>query len=406
MTPLFRQPLIDASFLENPYPAYRALREAGPIHWSEEFFGGAWLLTRHLEVEAVLGDGRFSARRTGGWVMNSGASARTELLPLQRIFSRAMLFLDSPDHTRLRPIVQAGFKPAVLKAAAPRIEQLTKQLLDEIEPRAGFDFMARVARPLPARVIAMLMGIPDEDRENFLTWADDLARFIGAARPDIEVARRAQTSVASIAEYFGPLLALRRRKPTEDLIGCLVQAEAAGELRSAPEVLAQCAMLLFAGYETTRNLLGNGLYLLLKHRDQWQRLQSEPALMPNAVRELLRYESPVQYTGRRVAANLMMHERLLHRGELVIALLGAACRDPARYEQPDRLDITRPAKTSLAFGHGPHACVGAALTLMEAEIAFREVLRRWPNLELAESAPRWAGNPVYRGLATLRVRTA
>ena len=181
-------------------------------------------------------------------------------------------------------------------------------------------------------------------------------------------------------------------------------AEAAGEIEGGPELLAQCAMLLFAGHETTRNLLGNGLQALLSHPAQWQKLQQSPELLPGAVRELLRYDSPVQYTGRRVTTDLVLHGQLLRRGDLVLPLIGAANRDPARYAQPDRLDIARRDGGAMSFGSGAHVCIGAALTLMEAEIVFGQVLRRWPGLCLAGAAPQWGSNPVYRGLLALPVR--
>ncbi|GAC1354423.1 MAG: hypothetical protein NVSMB34_06190 [Variovorax sp.] len=183
----------------------------------------------------------------------------------------------------------------------------------------------------------------------------------------------------------------------------MVEAEAAGEIQGGAELLSQCAMLLFAGHETTRNLLGNGLQALLSHPAQWQRLQRDPALLPDAVRELLRYDSPVQYTGRRVATDLLLHGRLLRRGDLVVPLIGAANRDPTRYPEPDTLDVARDDGSSLSFGSGPHVCIGAALTRMEAEVALRQLVRRWPGLRLADSAPQWSGNPVYRGLVALPV---
>ncbi|MGH6626267.1 MAG: cytochrome P450, partial [Burkholderiaceae bacterium] len=399
------RPIVDAAFLANPYPSYHALREAGPIHWSEEFFGGAWLLTRHADVEQVLRDPRFSAQRTGGWVKASEAS-RGELSGFQRLFARALLFLDAPDHPRIRKVLNAGFKPQVIQRLVPHIEQAVTELLDQVESVASFDFMQAVARPLPVRVIARLMGIEGAQQDDFMAWSDDLASFIGAPQPTREQARRAQASLLAMSRYFETLLPSKRRAPGDDLVSRLVQAEAAGEIQGGAELLAQCAMLLFAGHETTRNLLGNGLQALLTHPDQWQRLRQAPELIPGAVRELLRYDSPVQYSGRRVATDLVLHGQLLRRGDLVVPLIGAANRDPVRYAQPDELDIARRQGHSLSFGSGPHVCIGAALTLMEAELVFRQLLRRWPGLSLADAKPQWSGNPVYRGLLALAVRHA
>ncbi len=404
-------PMVDAAFLRDPYPAYHALREAGPIHWSEEFFGGAWLLTRHEDVEAVLRDPVYSARRTGGWVMRGNEDARQALCPFQRLFSRAMLFLDAPDHTRLRQVLNAGFRPASLRTLSGDIEQMTAGLIDRLDEVEEFDFMDEVARPLPARVIASLLGMDVGEQPDFLAWSEELAAFIGSPDPGLALKRRAQASLLKMSAAFEEMLARRRAQDAitsqakdGDLIGQLLHAEVSGQIEAGTELLAQCAMLLFAGHETTRNLLGNGLHALLSHPEQWQRLRQAPELLPNTLRELLRYDSPVQYTGRRVTTDVILHGRHLRRGDLVIPLIGAANRDPARYRNPDDLDITRREGSHLSFGHGPHVCIGAALTLMEAEIAFRALLTRWPDLELIDDEPNWNGNPVYRGLGRLGVR--
>jgi cytochrome P450 len=184
------RPMLDDDFLENPYPAYETLRRAGPIHWSGAFFGGAWLLARHEDVKAMLRDPRFSARRTGGWVMNSGEGARNELKGFQQLFSRAMLFLDAPDHPRIRRVLHEGFLPDALRALRPHIEALVDELLDGVDARRGFDFMQQLARPLPARVIAKLMGVDGDSDCRFVDWSDGLAAFIGAPRPTLEQAHR------------------------------------------------------------------------------------------------------------------------------------------------------------------------------------------------------------------------
>lgn len=400
--PALARPVMDAAFLANPYPAYRAWREAGPIHWSDEFFGGAWLLTRHADVELVLRDPRFSAQRTGAWVKDR-EDAPGELKGFQQLFARALLFLDAPDHPRIRKVLNAGFRPDILQRLAPHIEQVVTELLDQVAHLDTFDFIEAVARPLPVRVITLLMGI-EQPQNDFMAWSEDLASFIGEARPSREQARRAQSSLLDMSRYFDSLLALKRKTPGDDLVSRLAQAETRGEIEGGAELLAQCAMLLFAGHETTRHLLGSGLQALLSHPAQWRRLQREPELLPGAVRELLRFDSPVQYTGRRVATDLVLHGVQLRRGDLVLPLIGAASRDPARYLAPDTLDITRSQGASLAFGSGPHVCMGAALTLMEAKMVFGQLLKRWPGLTLVDASPRWGDKPAYRGLVALPLR--
>ncbi|MDB5930935.1 MAG: cytochrome [Polaromonas sp.] len=404
-SPALQGPLVSPAFLANPYPAYRALREAGPVHWSEEFFGGAWLVTRHADVELVLKDPRFSAQRTGAWVKNH-ESAPGELKGFQQLFARALLFLDAPDHPRIRQVLNAGFRPDLLQGLAPHIERVACELLDRVDRGRHldtFDFIEAVARPLPVRVMALLLGI-ERPQEDFMAWSEHLASFIGEAQPTRAKARNAQASLVAMSRYFESLLAHKRRAPGDDLISRLAAAQARGEIEEGPELLAQCAMLLFAGHETTRHLLGSSVQALLSHPAQWERLVREPALLPGAVRELLRFESPVQYTGRRVATDLVLHGQQLRRGDLVLALIGAASRDPVRYLDPDVLDITRRQGSSLAFGSGPHVCIGAALTLIEARAVLGQLLDRWPGLSLANAAPRWGDKPAYRGLTTLPLR--
>lgn len=413
-------PVLDDAFLSDPYPTYRVLREAAPLVWSDEFFGGAWLVSRHADVEWALRDARLSAQRTGGWVMHpadaGGAdrhAGRAQLHGFQRLFARAMIFLDAPDHARVRQTMAAAFRPADLQQLLPRIEQAVTQRLDAIDATTPFDFVRALARPLPAQVIGLLMGMDDVEGEppaDVVAWSDELAQFIGAAAPSRAQALSAQTALLAMARHFDALFTRRRCALAagadlgDDVIGRLLQAERDGRIHGSAELMAQCVMLLFAGHETTRHLLANGLRTLLSHPDQWQLLQRDLSLLPAAVRELLRFDSPVQYTGRRVAADLSLHGQTLRRGDLVVALIGSANRDPARHERPDELDITRKPAPPLAFGQGPHVCIGAALTLMEAQTVLAQVLARWPRLALsAPDAPHWSGNALYRGLTELSV---
>ncbi|MCC4113938.1 cytochrome P450 [Aromatoleum toluclasticum] len=402
--------LVDGQFLQDPYPAYQALRERGSVHWSEEFFQGAWLLTDHADVERVLRDPRFSAARTGGWVKRiDGIDPRdgdprgyAEFRTFQRLFARAMIFVDGPDHGRLRQVLAAGFHPQVIRGFSTTIERLVVELLDTLDGR-DFDFIEAFARPLPSRVIALLMGIDLADEKDFIAWSDDLVAFIGAPKPSVEQVRAAEHSLVALIHYFQALLPARRKMPRDDLVSRLVIAEAEGKIRTDAELLVQCAMLLLAGHETTRNLLGNGLHALLSHPSEWARLREQPDLMPSALREALRYSSPVQYTGRRVVSDLQLHGHTLRRGDLVIALIGAANRDPTRYTQPDVFDISRHEGSHLAFGSGPHVCIGAGLSLLEAELAFSHLMRYWPTMHASIEQARWNGNAAFRGLATLPV---
>lgn len=404
-------PPFDAAFLHDPYPVYRRLRAAGPVLWRDDVFQGAWLLTRHADVELALRDPRFSSQRTAGWVKRipgvdasfAGRRAQAGLDAFQRLFGSAMAFLDGEDHQRVRKAMAAGFHPTLVRTLRADVERLTDELLDGLDARAGFDFIAAVARPLPSRVIGLMLGVDRADEARFMAWSDDLAAFVGALQPTSDQLRAAQRSLLQMVRYFDALLPARRRQPGTDLVSRLLAAEAAGEIEPDGELLAQCAMLLFAGHETTRNLLGNGLYTLLGHPDAWARLRADEDGVTLAVRELLRYDSPVQYTGRRVAADLELHGAMLKRGDLVIAMIGAANRDPDRFTDPDTFDIGRRAGSHLSFGSGPHVCIGAGLALLEADVVLRGVLRRWPGLAMTDAAPRWNGIAGLRGLAALPV---
>ncbi len=403
------RPLLDDDFLRDPYPAYRRLRDSAPVAWSDEFFGGAWLVSRHVDVDMVLRDARFSAQRTGGWVMR-GSEQRTELRGFQRLFARALIFLDAPDHARVRQVMTSAFRPADLQRLAPRLEQVINHRLDALDPASGFDFVSQLARPLPAQAIATLMGVDDEGAPGgFLEGSNELADFLGAVDPSRNQALQAQAALLKMATRFESALKQRRQSGDkagrDDVLDRLVRAERDGQIRGSAELLAQCVMLLFAGHETTRHLLANGLQILLKHPTAWRSLAHDPSVLPAAVRELLRFDSPVQYTGRRVTTELKLHGQTLRRGDLVVALIGSANRDPDQHERPDEFDITRRPTPSLAFGQGPHVCLGAALTLMEAQMVFSQLLKRWPHLALqdADLVSRM-GSPLYRGPRELLVR--
>jgi hypothetical protein len=403
--------------LIDPYPLYADLRRTAPIHWSDTLFGGAWIVSRHAEAEQVLRDARFSAQRTGGWVMggeardDAGRDSRGELMALQRLLARAFLFADGSDHARLRGLLHTGFTPSGLAALQPWLTGQVEQLLDALEeaqaqsPGEPVDFVAHVARVLPARVIARVLGLPPGDEARVMAWSDEIASFIGAPVPEGGTARRAQRGLLQMVAYFEREFAARRAagQPGEGLLGRLLQGCDDGRVMDATELMAQATMLLFAGHETTRYLLGNLVQALLSRPAQWRRLLAEPDGVAGAVREVLRCECPVQYTGRRVAVAHSFAGQWLQRGDAVIVLLGAANRDAARFEDPERFDIARRGRASLAFGTGPHVCIGASLSLMESEQVLTALLRRWPGLRLAAGAPCWQGNPLYRGLTRLPV---
>ncbi|WP_322741705.1 cytochrome P450 [Glaciimonas soli] len=380
--------------------------QQGRFIGARNFVVGAWLLTNYADVANVLRDPNFSVQRASRWVNGSGPGARAELREFKRILSRSLIFLDGSQHTRLRQVMNAGFKPAALQSMGSRVQLIVDRLLDSLDANDEMDFIRDFARPLPAMVIADMLRVNASDHADFIAWSDDIAAFIGSPTPSLEIARRAQTGLVALNEYFCALLPERRLHPGADLVSQLILAEEAGGIITTKELLAQCCTLLFAGHETTRNLLGNGLFALLNDREQWQILKNNPTLMPSALKELLRFESPVQYTGRRVMADIALHGHRLKKGDLVIPMIGAANRDPAKFSNPDTINLTRNEGSHLSFGYGPHVCIGATFTYMEAEIAFNTLMRRLPNLELVNATPKWGSNSVYRGLIMLPVRLA
>ncbi|MBN9356879.1 MAG: cytochrome P450 [Herbaspirillum huttiense] len=385
-----------------------------PLHWSTAHCGGAWVITGYEEVAAALRDPRFSVRRAARWI-NSGLGdtgngqqdeAQREF---KRLFSRSLLFLDGRAHRRLRGVLNPGFKPADLQARRGDITALAQRLADDIvtDPQAarGFDFIARFARPLPALVIAQLLGLLDRVPAEFIDWAADLAAFIGSPTPDATQTLAAQQAMRSLCDFFSQALARADELPEACLLRGLLQAHASGQL-NRNELLAQCCTLLFAGYETTRNLLGNGVLALLQDPAQWAALKArhaDPAALRLAVREMLRHDSPVQYTGRRLLQEVSLAGQRLQRGQLAILHIGQANHDARRFRDPQRFDIRRDEGMHLSFGQGPHVCLGAALTQLEAEIAFSVLMQRLPTLSLADETPVWQGNAAYRALDRLSV---
>jgi cytochrome P450 len=381
----------------DPYPLYHKLRELDPVHRSPV---GAWVLTRHVDATAVLRDPRFSSNPShlGG--------DRPQVGP-RRLDTKVLLFLDAPDHTRLRSLVSKAFTPAVVRRLRPRVEGLVAGLLDRARERGSIEVIADLAYPLPVAVICELLGVPAADRGNFGSWSSDATRLL-ARDLDLDVAgvERGIAAIAAFTEYFGGLIQQRKREPRDDLVSGLIAAEEAGERLTWEELFATIILLFLAGHETTVNLIGNGMLALLRHRDQLERLRGDPSLGPRAVEELLRYESPVHVTARIATTDLEVGGVPLRAGEQVIVAVAAANRDPAVFADPDRLDLGRQDNRHLSLSAGMHYCLGAALARMEGEVAFAALLRGFPTIELEDPEPGLRDHFVLRGLRSLPLRLA
>jgi cytochrome P450 len=397
-----RVDLFDAGFKANPYPAYAQLRSTEPVHRVTAPDGrGMWLVTRYEDVLAVFKDERFvkDFRNALTEEQLAGLPPIPEAL---RPLTRNMLDTDPPDHARLRALVQKAFTPRLIERMRPRIQSIADELLDAVEGRGEMDLIDDYAFPLPIIVIAELLGVPAADRNKFREWSDI------AVSGDMtqEYVERMLPAMEAFVGYLRVMFEEKRENPGENLFSKLVGAEEAGDTLTEDELLAMAFLLLVAGHETTVNLIGNGILALLTHPDQLERLRSDPSLIKNAIEELLRYDGPIETSTERFAReDVRLGDKLIPRGEMVLVVIAAADRDPARFDDPDALDITREDNRHLAFGKGIHHCLGAPLARMEGQIAISTLLRRMPNLRLKEHPEtlRWRPGLILRGLHALPV---
>jgi hypothetical protein len=367
-----------------------------------------WLVTRYTDVVSVLRDARFIRRGPTYQFGNPNdyrvlpGDVRKRIAFANEFFPRQMLFENPPNHTRLRALVSGAFTPAVVEGMRPRVQAITDSLLDASQARGRMDVIKEFATPLPIAVIAELLGLPATDYEKVKQWSDDIAASLDA-RPSLSASRQAGKSLREFRRYFDSVLASLRGDRGNTLLAAMVAAEAAGEKLSPEELFANSVLLLAAGHETTTNLIGNGLLALLKNPEQWAYLREHPESLPSAVEELLRFDSPVQWTARVAGSDFELQGRQILKDDLILIGLAAANHDPTQFAQPHKLDVTRKDNRHLAFGQGIHFCLGAALARLEAEVAFSTLLRRFPNLRLEPSKIVWRGSIFLRGMTSLPV---
>jgi cytochrome P450 len=391
--------LLDPEVLANPYPLYHRLQEEDPVHWDP--FLHAWVVSRYSDVLTVLM--KFSAERTPSpeKLASIGLSALT---PIAQVMVKQMLFLDAPAHSRLRGLASQAFAPRRVAVLREHIQEIVNSLLDGVESRGEMDVIADFAYPLPAIVTAEMLGLPAADRDQLKAWSEDFAEMLGNFQHNPERSSRVLKSVEDMTAYFRSAIRDQQRCPREGLIHSLMTAEIDGDRLSEDEVIANCIVTMVGGQETTTNLIGNGLLTLLRHPDQLSKLRSDLSLLPCAIEELLRFESPSQHTARLAPEDTELAGRNIRKRQAVIAVMGAANRDPARFPEPDRLDIARKDNRHLAFGWAAHFCFGAPLARIEAQVAFETLLRRMTSLELVSGPLTWRSNLGLRGLNALPVR--
>lgn len=388
----------------NPYPTWRRLRETAPLVRVRLL--GAWAAGRYADVERILRDPCFSTDRGGVPMVAAMRRAIHGAPDLENLVDHNLLMIDGARHARLRGLVSRAFTPRRVEQLRGRIEALVAETLERQASRGEMDVVRDLARPLPATVIAELLGVPEDARAAFPGWSADLAELLDplTGHDGFEPPKRA---TAAVAACFRELLAARRREPGDDLVSAMIAAESDGEQPlGEDELLALCALLLAAGSETTVNLIGSAVLLLLRHPGERRRLQDDLALLPSAVEECLRVEPPVQLTDRAVVAPCELGGIRLAPGAIVAAVIAAANRDPERFPDPERFDVGRRGERHLSFGLGGHYCLGASLARLEAEIALGGLLRRFPDFRGEPEPPGWRRSAVLRGPIAVPIQLA
>jgi cytochrome P450 len=396
--------------IADPYTALRPMQDAAPVAWSDAL--GAWCVTRYEDIRQAFRDPRLSSDRIRPFMAAAPSDRRDTLQPLSDHLEHWAVFNDPPDHTRLRGLMNLAFTPRAVERLRKNVAEIIDGLLDGIEARLGpdrtFDYIHAFAYPLPATVIADMLGIPRADVDLLKRWSDLLAKFVLTSRADPEKYRLASEGIVEMEAYFRGFLDEHAQSGAEDMTVGLIHARDAGDRLTTDELVSTCVLLLFAGHETTTQLLANGLLALLRNPEQLADLRAHRDDMPvvqNAVEEMLRFDGPSLSMVRVAAEDFEWHGQRIAKGDRVFLFQCSGNRDPRIWDDPDRFDIRREdAKKNMAFGYGIHFCVGAPLARLEAEIAFPKVLARFPNITLADPNPPWSDSILTRGMLEMRVR--
>jgi cytochrome P450 len=388
--------LYEPGILADPYPLYHRLRSEDPVHWDP--FLHAWVVTRYRDVAWVL------LNLSANCAPSTKKLAEMDLSsmdPIAATMIQQMLFMDPPRHTRLRALCSVAFTPHRVEALRSHIQEIVDRLLEPLLPKGRTDLMADFANRLPAIVTAEILGVPTSDHEQLKSWSADFAEILGNFQHNPDGLNRMLRSLEEMTDYFRAAIHDEKVRNSGGLMSALMTAELDGERLSEDAVIANTILLMVGGQETTPNLIGNGMLSLLRNPDQLADLRANPALMPSAIEEMLRYEAPSQHTTRLAFEDMRLGGNLIRKQQSVIAVMGAGNRDPERFPDPDRLDLKRSDNRHLAFGAGGHFCFGAALARIEGQIAFTTILRRMSEIGLETEDLVWRRNLGLRGLAAL-----
>jgi cytochrome P450 len=390
--------------LQDPYPTYARLHEEGPLHYLDVGSKWAvWSIISHAECSSIAKDPRLSAKRAQQLLALLPISRQPEFTELARMLSLWMIFMDPPEHTRLRKLLNKGFSPAAIEGLRPQVEAVVDRMLAPLKRGSEVELMREFANAMPVRIISELLGVPQEMNDTFISWSRAIAVFRGSPDRTVEQARAAQDALVALTDFFRKTVAERRRNKGNDLISLLIDIEEEGEVLTEEELYAQCIALLFAGHETTRNLIGNGMYTLLQHPQETAELRENPEIIRPAVEEILRFESPVQFTARVLKEDIEVCGQRIPKKWSILCMLGAANRDPKQFKDPNRLNLKRLNNQHLAFSAGPHFCIGSQLARLEGQIAILNLLQRFPQMKLTGPRPEWASTFGFRGLKSLPV---
>ncbi len=393
--------------IQDPYPAYAYLREHDPVHWNPMF--NCYTLTRYDDVNMVFSDyRRFSSDIWSGAPEALGFGGEDEssryLKQIIPFLAYNLQGMDPPDHTRQRTLMMKTFTPRMIESFRPTVQKLVDELIDQRLAQGTMDLVADLAYPLPSNVILDLLSIPRSGRPIIRASSEAINEFVATILfTGPQVWPRLAGVFADVTAYLKSLIAERRNNPGEDLLTKMVQAEENGDMLSEDEIVIATNFLLFAGHETTANLIGVGLYYLLQNPEQMAQLRDNPSKIPAAVEELLRYVSPVHMLARRTVQEVTIRDVTIPKDNAVYLLVGAANRDPEKFPDPEKLDINRPSVRSLGFGYGIHFCIGAALARLESQVAFETIIRRLPDLKMVGDPPAFRTNYSLRGLLALPV---
>lgn len=385
----------------DPYPVFKRLREDDPVHWSPLL--KSWILTRYDDVARALASPDMSPNRLTPFYAALPEATRATLAEAMRYLNLWIVFRDPPEHTRLRRLVTTAFLPGTINGFRPEIERITHQLLDRLGSEREVDLVEAFTMQLPARVIMAILGVAEESVHDIKAWSDDIMTFLFSARDVPDKYERARRGATAMAALFRTEIAKRRAEPGPDLLSKLIEARDQGDALSEDELVATAMLLLFAGHETTTNLLSNATLLLLRNPDERARFTLMHDLAPTAIEEFLRIDGPSNSMSRVVRTEHRISGKTLRVGDRVFAMINAANRDEAQFAAPDRLDISRQPNRHLTFGQGIHFCVGAQLARLEARIALPQLFVRYPGLAAGSVEPEWHDSMIARGMKTLPV---